>query len=239
MATGICAARREERELEPNAAALQSRHPALSGRGACRRSTSFPACSSAWAVAIGTMPPCLPRRSKPAAAWSVVVKFGPGSKVDSSGSPDVATAMTQDITTSLLQMGVDRRLPRRSGRSADRRPYRAYGNASSKISTANEDGRTRTKAGGVGGTLTGNNGFMWMARRRPCGTRTPSIRPRSAGSWPRASRLRLCVQRGNGQRMALTERWSLTPRSSYGRRCLSGAFAMSGMPTYPCAMATA
>ena len=199
MATGICAARRRAGALEPNArrASVRASRSIRARCRPCRRSTSFPACSSAWAVAIGTMPPCLPRRSKRqqhgqcGEVWARVEGGFQRLK------PDVATAMTQDITTSLLQMGVDRRLhDGRAGQLIGGLTGQ-YGNASSKISTANEDGRTRTKGWGVGGTLTwqGNNGFMWMARRRPCGTEhLPFVHGRQEAG--RGQRLRLCVQRG-------------------------------------------
>ena len=90
--------------------------------------------------------------------------------------------------------------PRRSGRSADRRPYRAVRQCVVE-DLDRERRRPHAYQGlGRGGTLTaGNNGFMWMARRRPwVREHLPFVHGRQEAGRGQAG-LRLCVQRGNGQ----------------------------------------
>ena len=191
MATGICAARREREPSSRMRCRASVGHPALSGRGADHAGAQQASqLAAAWAVAIGTMPPCLPRRSKPAAAWSVVVKFGPGRRWIPAAQAGRRNRHDSGHHHLALADGRGPPTPRRSGRSADRRPYRAVRQC--VVEDLDRERRRPHAYQGLGrgryADLAGNNGFMWMARRRPCGTRTPSIRPRSAGSWPRASR---------------------------------------------------
>ena len=218
MATGICAARRRAGALEPNALP--------------RFSPGIPLYQGAVQTmqALNKLPSLQQRlggRYRDDAAMPATA-LEAGSSMVSGGEvwarveggfqrlkPDVATAMTQDITTSLLQMGVDRRLhDGRAGQLIGGLTGQ-YGNASSKISTANEDGRTRTKGWGVGGTLTwqGNNGFMWMARRRPWYENTfhSSTVGRKLAEGKQGFGYAFSAE--TGKRMALTERWSLTPQA--------------------------
>ena len=130
--------------------------------------------------------------------------------------PNVASDMTQDITTSLLQLGVDRRLYEGRAGQLIGGITGQYGDASSKISTSNEDGRTHTKGWGLGGTLTwqGNNGFyvdgqaqaMWYENTFRSSTASKKLAEGKHGFG-------YAFSAETGRRIALNDRWSLTPQA--------------------------
>ena len=154
--------------------------------------------------------------------------------------PNVASDMTQDITTS-LRWGVDRRLYEGRAGQLIGGITGQYGDASSKISTSNEDGRTHTKGWGLGGTLTwqGNNGFYVDGQAQAMWYENTFRSSTASKKLAEAARLRLCVQRRNGPAHR-AERSLVADAASAARGPRSSAAsAMSGIPACPCATATA
>ena len=237
MATGICAAEKSGSPRAECAAALQSGHPALSGRGADHAGAQQ---ASQLAAALGrslsddaAMPP---RRSE---AGSSMVSGGEVWARVEGGFQRLAGRRNRhdsDITTRSAD-GRGPPTPRRSGRSADRRPYRAVRQC--VVEDLDRERRRPHAYQGLGrgryADLAGEQRFyvdgqaqaMWYENTFHSSTVGRKLAEGKQGFG-------YAFSAETGKRMALTERWSRCRRRS-SRSSVSFGRAMSGMPTHPCA----